>query len=163
MKEKETAALPAKEEILKEEDSLLNGLLAAAEYKEESTLVEIRRAKGSVLFTFHIRPLGEDELMDCRKQATKMIPNPSGRHLPKIEGELNVASLRCRKIFTATTEADREKIWNNAVIKQKLNCLSALDVIDAVLMAGEKDSICELIDEISGYGSQVTSEDYAKN
>lgn len=152
-----------KEEILEKEYDFLDGLLKAANYKEESKKIQVKR-NGEMLFEFRVRPLGEDEIQDCRKRATKMLPNPNGRHFGKIEGDIDIVALRGYKILTATVDEDREKIWNNPALKQKLNCLSALDVIDEVLMAGEKDWICDVIDDISGYGAnQVTAEEYAKN
>jgi len=40
-----------------------------------------------------------------------------------------------------------------------------VDMVDAVLLAGEKDAILDRIDEISGYGSDggETPDDTAKN
>ena len=69
--------------------------------------------------------------------------------------------MRSWKVYTATVEEDRKKLWENAKVKQSLNVLQGVDVIDICLMAGEKDAICDLIDDISGYG--VSREDYVKN
>ncbi len=159
----EATALPAKEEILMNEDALIAGLLEAANYKEDYTPVQVKR-NGKLLFEFRIRPMGEDEIQECRKRATKMVPNPAGRHLPKVEGDIDIVALRCYKILSATVDEDRKKVWDNPAIKKSLNVLTPVDVIDAVLMAGEKDAVCDLIDNISGYNNnQVTTEEYAKN
>lgn len=150
-------------EILMNETDLLKGLLEAASFKDDKEmqrLVQIKR-KGKVLFSFHIRPLEEEESDECRRKATKKVANPNGRHLPKIEGTTDYVKMRSYKILAATIEEDRAKIWDNPKIKEQLNVLQAIDVIDMVLMAGEKDQICDIIDDISQYG--VSLEDFAKN
>lgn len=154
---KDNALLPDKETILMNEDALLSGLLEAANYKNDYTKVQIKRGGGPVLFEFRIRPLGEDEIQDCRKRATKKGRGGSGE-------EIDIVALRCYKILTATAPEDADLLWNSAAVKSRLNCLSAVDVIDSVLMAGEKDSVCDLIDRISGYGTEFpTAEERAKN
>ena len=151
------------EEILMNEDALISGLLEAASFKEDDSLrkkVQIKR-NGKVLFEFRVRPLEEEETQEIRKSCTKYIPNPNGRHLPKIEGEINFVKLRSKKIYEATIPEDRAILWDNPKIKAKLKCLDPVDVIDQVLMAGEKDGVVDVIDSISGYG--VSVEGYAKN
>ncbi len=163
---KAAQGLPSQAEILMNEDQLLAGLLEAANFKQEPSnyrKIQIRRG-GKTLFEFRIRPIEEEELQACRRRATKMIPNPAGRHLPKVEGETDYVRLRSLKILTATVEEDRPKIWGNKALQSKLNVLTDVDVIDSVLMAGEKDWVCDAIDEISGYhGERVELEEYAKN
>lgn len=152
----ENSLLPDKETVLMNEDALLSGLLEAAKYKDEYTKVQIKRGGGPVLFEFRIRPLGEDEIQDCRKRATK--------RSRKDGDEIDIVALRCYKILTATAPEDTERLWNHPAVKDRLNCLSAVNVIDTVLMAGEKDYICDLIDQISGYGADFpTAEERAKN
>ena len=46
------------------------------------------------------------------------------------------------------TEEDRAKIWDNKQAWNKLNVFTGLDLIDAVLKAGEKDAIYDKIEEI---------------
>ncbi len=163
MDKEKAEVMPSAEEILMNENDLLNGLLEAASFKTDSSsykTVQVKR-EGKLLFEFRIRPLEEEEIQSCRKKCTKMVQNPGGRHLPKIEGDVDYVKVRSWKIYTATVEEDRKKIWDNNVIKQRLNVLQGVDVIDACLMAGEKDTICDIIDDISGYG--VSREDYIKN
>ena len=96
------------------------------------------------------------------KKATKYYKNPQGRHLPKIEGDTNMTRMRSYKILTATVYSD--KVWNNTILKQKLNLLDPVDVVDTVLLAGEKDQIDDIIDDISGFGEDTESrEDFVKN
>lgn len=166
--EVERTGLPQKEELLRNEAEIIKGLLEAANYKEEEDNIqpiEIKR-NGKLLFTFNIRPLGEDELLRIRKMSVNMVKNPGGKHLPKIEGELRLGEFRSRKIYAATVDADRKLLWDNPQIKQGLklkgyDIIEGYEVIDKVLMAGEKDHIADLVDEISGYGVELT--EYAKN
>jgi len=151
------------EEILMNENDLIAGLLTAAGFKDDETLrkkVQIKR-NGKVLFEFRVRPLEEEETQEIRKSCTKYAANPAGRHLPKIEVDTNFVRLRSKKIYEATVAEDCAILWDNPAIKNKLKCLDPLDVIDQVLMAGEKDAVVDVIDSISGYGQSV--EDYAKN
>lgn len=113
---------------------------------------------------------GED-FPEPRKDATPMVKNPQGKRLPKIEGETDYVKLRSLKIYRATVREDQEKLWNNpqiqAQFKGKLGLIvvQPTDVIDAVLKAGQKAQICDIIDELSGFDSddEIRAEDYAKN
>lgn len=156
--------LPTGEEILMNEDSILRGMLEAANFRQDTSnhrKVQIKR-NDKVLFEFVVRPLSEEEIFECRRKATKYYNNPAGRHLPKVEGDTDISAIRAYKIVAATVDSD--KIWNNPTIKNSLNVLRAVDVVEEILMAGEKDRINDIIDEISGYGnSEVTREEYVKN
>ncbi len=66
----------------------------------------------------------------------------------------------------ATVDEDREKLWDNkqiweALRKRGFQIMNGLDVIEYSLKAGEKDRVLEVIDEISGYDSNL--EEVAKN
>lgn len=161
-------SLPAKDDILMNEDELLSGLLQAASFKEDKNnqrKIQIKRNGGPALFEFYVRPISEEELQECRKKCTKKVPDPRGRQFPKIESDIDYVKLRSYKILMATVDKSNGKIWDNNSLKEKLGVLTAIDVIDTVLMGGEKDRICDIIDEISGYGSSnnVTDEEIAKN
>ena len=166
--EVERTGLPPQEELARNEADIIKGLLEAADYKEDDNdvqPVEIKR-NGKVLFDFKIRPLGEDELMRIRKSSTPQFPNPAGKRLPKIEGDIRLGEFRSKKIYTATVEEDRKLLWDNPQVKQGLKAkgfdiLESWEIIDAVLKAGEKDRLSDLIDEISGYDADLT--EYAKN
>ena len=160
--------LPKQEVIDRTEEDLITSLLAAADYKEDEgtqKLVEIKR-NGQPLFSFHIRPLGEPELQRIRKQSTPMYPNPDGKRLPKIEGEIRYGEFKSRKIYEATVDADREKMWDSPALKRGLKAkgidiMENWEIIDAVLMAGEKNVLNDAIDDLSGYDMDLT--EYAKN
>ena len=143
------------------EKDILKGLLAAANFKtEEDNIhpVEIAR-NGVVLFTFRIRPLSEEEYHTCKEKNTKYVRNKQlGIKFPE-----NTDSVRYRSalIYQATAEEDRAKIWDNKEAWKALNVLSGIDLIDKILLAGEKDAVLEIVDKISGYS--VTTEEVAKN
>ena len=164
--EQEGKELPNKEEILQNEDEMIAGLLEAANFKESSDFqkkIEIRR-NGKLLFSFFVRPLTEEEVQDCRKRATKRRPDPRGKQFGMIDVETNFIKFRSYKIIAATVDKGQGILWSNKKLKEKLNVIDDIDVIDTVLMGGEKDQISDIIDEISGYGiNEVSLEETAKN
>lgn len=168
----ELTGLPEQEKVLMSEEDLINGLLAAADYEtDEETMKEIEiRRNGKLFFKFSVHPLGEKEMMRIRKLSTTRYNNPAGKHLPKIEGDIRMDEFRSRKIYAATSNADRAKLWDNPKVKAGLiakgkNIIETWEVIDAVLMGGEKYQVSEVIDDISGYNDEekLELEEYAKN
>lgn len=137
------------------ENDILKGLLAAANYKtEEDNIhpVEIAR-NGVVLIKFHIRPLSEEEYQTCKEKNTKYTRNKQlGIKFPE---ETNTIRYRSALIYQATVDEDRERVWNNKSAWKELNVLNGIDLIDKVLLAGEKDAALELIDKISGYSTMM--------
>lgn len=166
--EKKPTGLPSQEVIDRTEEDLISGLLAAADYADDESIqkeIAIRR-NGKEMFRFHIRPLGEPELQRIRKQSTPYYPNPEGKRLPKIEGDIRYGEFKSSKIYAATVDADKEKLWDNPKVKSGLaakghDIIESWEIIDAVLMAGEKNQISDVIDDISGYDMDLT--EYAKN
>ncbi len=150
-----------KETVRKYEDDILGGLLAAAAYKtdaEDITPIEIVRG-GTTVLTFRIRPMSEEEYLDCKKKNTNYKRNKQLG--TRIAESVDAARYRAQLIYEATIEEDREKIWDNREAWSRLNVLNGVDLIEVVLKAGEKDAILETLDKISGY--QPTLEDVAKN
>lgn len=166
--EVERTGLPPKEELQRNEADIIKGLLEAADYKEDEDNIqpiEIKR-NDKVYFSFNIRPLSEDEIMKLRKLSTPYYPNPGGKRLPKIEGDVRLDEFRSRKIYAATIAEDKKLLWDNPTVKQGLknkgfDVIEGWEVIDKVLMAGEKNRVDELLDELSGYNVELT--EYAKN
>lgn len=171
-------ALPTKEEVLNNEDALLRGLIEAQSFKEDESLrrkIEIRK-NGNVLFSFTVRPIDEEEEMACLKRATPQLRNPNGRHLPKIDGKTDSSLFRSMKIYTATIDEDKARIWDNPKMKNALDAMTAVEMIDKVLRSGDKDAIINVINEISGstldndrigtdgeQAEEPTLEEYVKN
>lgn len=143
------------------EDDILGGLIAAASYKDdeqETAKIQIVR-NSKIVLEFHIRPMGEDEYMKCRKNNTTYRKNKQVG--TRVAESVNAARYRAELIYTATVEEDRNKIWDNHQAWDRLACVNGIDLIDVVLKAGEKDMILEKLDELSGY--QISLEETAKN
>lgn len=149
------------EEILMDENALLRGLIEAGTEKDnEKTYRQIQIKRGGVLkFVFRIRPVSEEESIACHDHATKFAPRKRGQ--PKREIETNQAKFRSWLIYTATVDEDRKKLWDNKKAQDALDVLQGVDMIDAVLLSGEKDRVIDVINEISGYGDDM--EETAKN
>ena len=149
------------EEILMNEKQLLQGLIEAAQEKDSEKAYEKIQIKrnGALKIEFRIRPLSEEESMKCHERATKYAPRRRGQ--PKQEIETNTAKMRSWLIYAATVDEDRAKTWDNKQAQEALNVLQGVDMIDAVLLSGEKDRIIDRINEISGYGDDM--EETAKN
>ena len=149
------------EEILMDENAMLRGLIEAGKEKDdESTYrkIQIKRA-GVLKFMFRIRPVSEEESIKCHDHATKFAPRKRGQ--PKREIETNQSLFRSWLIYTATVDEDRAKLWDNKQAQQAFNVLQGVDVIDCVLLSGEKDRIIDRINEISGYDDEA--DETAKN
>lgn len=161
----EETGIPSQEEVNRNEYDLVAALLEAAEFAEDEKLQKTMRIErsGKFLFEFTIRPLSEEEINLARKKATKMVKNPAGRHLPKIEGDVDGVQLRSWKVYFATIEADRKKIWENEALMKKYNCMQGYELVDILLTGGEKSRVLDWIDEISGYNNDIDLDEYAKN
>ena len=65
-------------------------------------------------------------------------------------------------------EEDQEKLWNNETVKKTLSAkgyviINALDVIETVLLPGEKTKIIDILDEMNGYDNEEVKIVTAKN
>lgn len=157
--------LEGEKEIL-DEDAILMGMLTAANYKEDTQMhreIQIKR-NGKVLFTFTVRPISDEEYKQCRSLSSKKKPHPRGKSYGMIETDYNDTMMRSYEILTATVDNGKGKIWSNHQLKDKLGVLQDIDVIDAVLLVGEKAQVCNVIEDISGFGEDEPSEiEKAKN
>lgn len=170
--EMKPTGLPSDEVVAMTQEELINGLLAAADYEtneDDMKLIVIER-NGVKYFEFKVHALSETELMRIRKQCTKYFNNPGGKHLPKIEGDLDIVKFRNMKIYAATADDDKAKLWDNPQVKAGLKAkgkdiILNHEIVEAVLMPGEKLWIANIIDDISGYNDKDTIEveEYAKN
>lgn len=144
------------------EDDLLNGLLAAANYKDdENETVEIVIARGGRdLFSFRIHPLSEDDFNRCRKRCTKYVKSKSQAGI-RVPEEVDTVRYRCMLIYEATVPEDRAKVWDNKKLWKAKDLATGIEAVDILLKAGEKNAICEKLDAISGY--ELTEEEVAKN
>ncbi len=143
------------------ESELLRGLIDAGREKNSKDFykkIQIRRG-GVLKFEFRIRPVSEEESMACHDRATRFAPRKRGQ--PKREIETNGSLLRSWLIYTATVDEDRKILWENKKAMDAFNVLQGVELIDAVLLSGEKDRIIDEINAISGYGDDM--EEAAKN
>lgn len=143
------------------EDDFIAGMLEAAEYKtgEVSTMEIVRR--GKLYFSFRIHALGEEEANQCRKRHTKYVRNKQIGI--KLAEETDNAKFRSSLIYHATVPEDRTNLWDNKKIWNGLSAqgyqiVTALDVIEAVLLGGEKDLIIGEINKLSGFDPENIEE-----
>lgn len=144
------------------EDDLLTGLLAAANYKddEDETVEIVISRKGKDLFSFHIHPLSEEDFNRCRKRCTKYVKSKTQAGV-RVPEEVDTVRYRCMLIYEATTPEDRAKVWDNKKLWKAKDLATGIEAVDILLKAGEKNAICEKLDTISGY--EMTEEEVAKN
>lgn len=164
VEEKEFTAEETKAQVRASEDDFIQGLIEAADYaSEETQRIEIAR-NGKLFFAFNIRPLGSEEYDKCRKKHTKYVRNKQlGMKMPEDTDRIKYQSAI---ILQATTDEDRDKLWNNKKVWTSLEAkgyqiMSGLDVIEFTLKAGEKDMVVGAIDKLSGYEENI--EEVAKN
>ena len=144
------------------EDDLLAGLLAAANYKadEDETVKIVISRKGKDLFSFRIHPLGEDDFNRCRKRCTKYVKSKTQGGI-RVPEDVDTVKYRCMLIYEATVPEDRAKIWDNKKLWKAKDLATGVEAVDILLKAGEKNAICEKLDAISGY--ELSEEDVSEN
>ena len=148
------------------ETDYLAGLLDAAEDADEETKEIVIVRNGKTYFSFSIHALPDETLYDIRKKYTKYVKNK--RTGTKVAEGMDTARLRSSMIYHATITADQEKLWDNKQVHRALSqrgkhIINALDVIDAVLLPGEKENVLSVLDELSGYDSEEAKVETAKN
>ena len=160
----ERTAISVKKTAEAREYNLVESLLKAADFENDITEAEIRR-NGELLFKVHLRPISDEEARKARKKATKMLSNPKGKRLPKVEGEFDSTRFNSWIIYIATTDEDKKQIWGNKAIMDKFELFDPVDSIDKLLTFGEKNRLADLVAEISGMDEEedMTEEEYAKN
>ncbi len=147
------------------EYDLVKSLLEAADYRDSAdsvTPIDIYRS-GKFLFTVHIHPLGDDEVKQARKKATKYCKNPKGAKYPQIEKDFDASLFNSWLIYLATTPEDQEKIWGNPAVKSKRGLLQNVEAVDVLLTSGEKAALADKLTEISGFNEDFDPEEHAKN
>lgn len=75
--------------------------------------------------------------------------------------EVHAVNYRAALIYAATIPEDQENVWDNKALWKKLDLATGYEAVNALLMAGEKEAVLSLIDQISGY--ELSEEDVAKN
>ena len=155
-----------KEDILSNEKDYLAGLLEAADNaNRETKKIEIVR-DGKLYFAFSVHSLSEEDIEDIRKKYTKYAK--SRRNGIRVAEELDSPKFKASLIFNSTVEEDQEKLWNNETVNKTLSAkgyviIKALDVIETVLLPGEKTKIIDILDEMNGYDNEEVKIVTAKN
>ena len=142
------------EEILMNESDILAGLLDLGKTKDESAnykKIQIKR-DGVTKLEFRVRPLTEDESQRCLRSAHRYAPTKPGQ--PRVVLETDGAKYRSYLIYAATVDEDRMKVWENKKAQDAFGVFQGVDMIDRVLLAGEKSRVIEVINEISGFTSE---------
>jgi hypothetical protein len=149
------------DEILMKESDILAGLLSMGMEKANRGLFRKMQIKrdGVLKFEFRVRPISEEESQQCHRNATKYAKTKPGQ--PRIPLETNPALFRSYIIYTATADEDRAKVWDNPKALEAFNLLQGVDMVDHVLLAGEKSRVLEAIDAISGFA--LEAEETGKN
>lgn len=137
------------EELDAIETNIVDALLNAAAYRSKENHrqpIKIVR-NGKVLFKFTIEAIDEDTWRRCRQQNL--------RNKGKRNEELNEARFLSQVIYEATIDEDKARVWNNKAVWQKLNAISGVDVVNAVLLPAEKTKLAEILEELSGYNDDL--------
>lgn len=151
-----------KEELLVAEDAILQdvgGVLQAMETVTEYDTFPVIR-NGKKLFSFRVSGLDDEEMERCRDQATKMVKNK--RLGVTVPGDFNSAKFKSLLIYNATHPDDRKWLWDNKELQQKAKVLASWQLVDKVLLSGEKGRVIELIEQLSGE-DEDTLEETIKN
>ncbi len=154
-----------RDELLEAEDTILqdiSGVLEAMETITKYETFEVIR-DGKKLFSFRVRGLDDEELEKCRDQATKIVKDRRLGNLA-VPRDFNAAKFNSLMIYTATHPDDRKALWDNKTLWDKAGVLAGWQLVDKVLKRGEKESVIELIEKLSGYGEERESlEETLKN
>ena len=160
-----TEALGIDENLSEDEEfDLISGFLKAADSLAEMTKNIVIRRQGKTLLKFRIRPISELDMKSAKKKATTYMPNPNNKKLPAIVKDRDEVVYNSYIIYLATVPEDRAQLWDSRDLRAKLGVDEGYELVDKVLLPGEKDAIIEQIDELCGYGDSVTNDiDTAKN
>ena len=144
-----------REEMLFNERDILAALLNKDKEKDKDAVtarIDVRQpGQDKPLFSFRIRPLTEQEYNRCREKHTKYRKNGrfGGIRIPE---STDTVLYHSELIYTATIQADREKIWDNKDFWKAANALTGMDMVEKLIpYAGIKQRIVEKIEELSGY------------
>lgn len=125
-------------------------LLGAAGYlqgKDKKQPINIKRG-GKTLFTFTMEPLDERTIEKARKQNTKN----KGRRNEEFDGNRYVAQL----IYEATIEEDKQRLWRNREVWDKLNITNGADAVQAILTPAERSRLEEIILDMLGFNEDLS-------
>lgn len=135
--------LDAESAILKD----ISGALEAMETVTQSKTYDVIR-DGKKLFSFKVCGLDDEQVENCRDQATKTVKDRRLGNLA-VPRDFNSAKFNSLMIYTATE--DKKSLWDNKALWQKAGVVTGWQLVDKILQRGEKDTVIALIEELSGY------------
>ena len=152
-----------------EEFDMIAGFLKAGDVFEEVVQpIEIRRG-GKPLFKFHVHPYTQEQLEAAQNKATTKGKNPKGAKYPKIVTKYDSKIAESYLIYLCTTDEDKKTFWDNPQFKDHYNVIEGYELVDKVLLPGEKQYVIELLDALGGFAGddeEAKNEndiDFAKN
>lgn len=137
------------EQLAKFDNDIAAALIEASEYHIEQTTKEPIRRKvciqrnGKPLFSFTIEPVDEETMRRVRRENLKN----RGKRTEELIGERFVAQL----IYEATIEEDKNRLWRNREVQERLNVGSGADVVQKVLTPAERSKLEDVLIEIGSY------------
>ena len=137
-------------EIERIDSNIADVLLGAAGYlkgADKKRTINIVR-KGKTLFQFTIEPLDERTIEKARKQNIKN----KGRRNEELDGNRYVAQL----IYEATIEEDKNRIWRNKEVWDKLNIANGADAVQAILTPAERANLENIILDMLGFNEDLS-------
>lgn len=135
------------EQLAKLDNDIAAALIEASEYNigtDKRRKINIQR-NGKPLFSFTIEPVDEETMRRVRRENLKN----RGRRTEELIGERFVAQL----IYEATIEEDKNRLWRNREVQERLNVASGTDVVQKVLTPAERSKLEEVLIEIGSYDS----------
>ena len=69
----------------------------------------------------------------------------------KVESDRDPVVYESYLIYLATVEEDKKKYWDNQKLKDKFDVMQGYELVDKVLLPGEKDAVIDQINILSGY------------
>jgi hypothetical protein len=134
------------------EQDLISAILQSRD-DEKRNVTEIKipriRVRGEPL-SFRVRPLHDSERRWCERQATRVNRDKRFANLPMSE-ERDDSQYNSVLIHTATVDEDRAALWDNKTLWQAYRVGRGRDLVEAILLAGEKLTVVGTIFEISGF------------
>ena len=140
-----------------EEFDYVAGFFKAAKLIKENTeklpfaRLNPETGKTEKVIEFSVHALTGHEARKAKKNASVMMNNPYNKKLPKVVREVNEVNYQSWLIYFATTDEDRKKYWDNPTFRDAFNVVEGYELVDKVLLPGEKARVLDTIDTLSGY------------
>lgn len=154
---------PKEERALKQEPGFLEKLKARGKKGGGRRIgkIEIVRpndeGEDEVILEFHVRSLRENEYTHIRERNTTYRESQrlGGMRVPR---NLDQVRFRSELIYEATIDEDKKQFWDDMDLQSIYGVMDAIDCIEAVLLAGEKDKVVTIIETLSGFTDNYDSE-----